>query len=502
MTGGSTSPRLEHGNTEELSTLANMLASFADTIKSNVRQRTAQVVRQKENLEKEVRVRRRAEQELRYTALRDKLTGLCNRDLLTDRLERCFERARRREAYEFAVLVIDIDQYKEINDELGRFLGDQLLIALADRFKRCLRETDDRLDLECSSLARLGGEEFAVLLDGIKSRSDANLVAEHLSETLSEPLRLQGRDLEVTASIGIAFREDESETAAQMLRNADAARYFTKAGGAGRYTVFKRGMHDQVADHDEKGGKLRRGLDNGEFRLVYQPIVCLRTGRLVGFEALARWDDPRRGTISPVEFIPEAEESGVIIELGRWVLQQACEQLRYWRTELAETPVSVNVNVSRQQLVRPELVDDVRSILRTTEIGNDNLKLEITESVIMENPDAVTEALRRLKALGVEIHMDDFGTGYSSLSYLHRLPIDVLKIDRAFMSSLSADNSALARTLQMRVTVEGVEAHEQVAQIRALDCDYAQGFYFSSPLSADSATRLIASDQNWLREAA
>jgi diguanylate cyclase (GGDEF)-like protein len=511
MTGGSTSPRLEHGNTEELSTLANMLASFADTIKSNVRQRTAQVVRQKENLEKEVRVRRRAEQELRYTALRDKLTGLCNRDLLTDRLERCFERGRRREAYEFAVLVIDIDQYKEINDELGRFLGDQLLIALADRFKRCLRETDDRLDPECSSLARLGGEEFAVLLDGIKSRSDANLVAEHLLETLSEPLRLQGRDLEVTASIGIAFREDESETAAQMLRNADAARYFTKAGGAGRYTVFKRGMHDQVADHDEKGGKLRRGLDNGEFRLVYQPIVCLRTGRLVGFEALARWDDPRRGTISPVEFIPEAEESGVIIELGRWVLQQACEQLRYWRTELAETPVSVNVNVSRQQLVRPELVDDVRSILRTTEIGNDNLKLEITESVIMENPDAVTEALRRLKALGVEIHMDDFGTGYSSLSYLHRLPIDVLKIDRAFMSSLSADNSyadvvhtviALARTLQMRVTVEGVESHEQVAQIRALDCDYAQGFYFSSPLSADSATRLIASDQNWLREAA
>ncbi|MHC5008516.1 MAG: EAL domain-containing protein, partial [Planctomycetota bacterium] len=253
--------------------------------------------------------------------------------------------------------------------------------------------------------ARLGGEEFAVLLDGIKSRSDANLVAEHISETLSEPLRLQGRDLEVTVSIGIAFREDESESAAEMLRNADAARYFVKAGGAGRYTVFKRGKHDQVADHDEKGGKVRRGLDNGEFRLVYQPIVCLRTGGLAGFEALARWDDPMRGTISPVEFIPEAEESGVIIELGRWVLEQACEQLRQWQSEPAGQSVSVSVNVSRQQLVRPELVEDVRRILRTTGIGNGKLKLEITESVIMENPDAVTEALRRLKALGLEIHM-------------------------------------------------------------------------------------------------
>jgi diguanylate cyclase (GGDEF)-like protein len=512
MAGGSTSPRLEHGKTEELSTLANMLSSFADTIKSNVRQRTAQVVRQKEDLEKEVRVRRRAEQELRYAALRDKLTGLCNRDLLMDRLERCFERARRRDAYDFAVLVIDIDQYKEINDELGRFIGDQLLIALAERFKRCLRETDDRLGVECSSLARLGGEEFAVLLDGIKGRSDASLVAERLARAAARPLRLQGRDIEVSASTGIAFREDEFETAAQMLRNADAARYFAKAGGAGRYNVFKRGMQDQFTDHDEKGRKLRRGLDNGEFRLVYQPIICLKTGRLVGFEALARWEDPKRGTVSPVEFIPEAEESGVIIDLGRWVLKQACEQLQRWRSELAGArSVSVNVNVSRQQLVQPELVDDVRTILRSTGIGNCNLKLEITESVIMENPDAVTEALRRLKALGVEIHMDDFGTGYSSLSYLHRLPIDVLKIDRAFMSTLSTDTSyadvvhtvvALARTLRMQVTVEGVEAEEQLAQIKALECDYAQGFYFSAPLSAESATRLIASDRRWLREAA
>jgi EAL domain-containing protein (putative c-di-GMP-specific phosphodiesterase class I) len=365
--------------------------------------------------------------------------------------------------------------------------------------------------VEGSSLARLGGEEFAVLLDGVKGRSDATLVAERLSEALAEPLRLQGRDLEVSASVGIAFREDELDTAAQMLRNADAARYFAKAGGTGRYSVFKPGMHDQVAAQDEKGRKLRRALEHSEFRLAYQPIICLRTGCLVAFEALARWQDPQRGTISPVEFIPEAEESGVIIDLGRWVLQQACEQLRRWRSEFAGARFSVNVNVSRQQLVLPELVDDVRKILRSSGLGKGSLKLEITESVIMENPDAVTEALRRLRDLGVEIHMDDFGTGYSSLSYLHRLPIDVLKIDRAFMTNLSADNSyadvvhtvvALARTLRMRVTVEGVEAQEQVAQIKALDCDYAQGFYFSAPLSVESATKLVASDHHWLREAA
>ncbi|MHC4210745.1 MAG: putative bifunctional diguanylate cyclase/phosphodiesterase [Planctomycetota bacterium] len=503
--------RVEHGNTEELSTLATMLTSFGDTIKTNVRQRTAQVVRQKEHLETEVRVRRRAEEELRYGALRDKLTGLCNRDLILDRVDRCFERARRREGYDFALLVIDLDQYKEINDELGRFVGDQLLIASAERFKRCLREAEEPVGVEGSSLARLGGEEFAVLLDGVKGRSDATLVAERLSEALAEPLRLQGRDLEVSASVGIAFREDELDTAAQMLRNADAARYFAKAGGTGRYSVFKPGMHDQVAAQDEKGRKLRRALEHSEFRLAYQPIICLRTGCLVAFEALARWQDPQRGTISPVEFIPEAEESGVIIDLGRWVLQQACEQLRRWRSEFAEARFSVNVNVSRQQLVLPELVDDVRKILRSSGVGRGSLKLEITESVIMENPDAVTEALRRLRDLGVEIHMDDFGTGYSSLSYLHRLPIDVLKIDRAFMTNLSADNSyadvvhtvvALARTLRMRVTVEGVEAQEQVAQIKALDCDYAQGFYFSAPLSVESATKLVASDHHWLREAA
>jgi diguanylate cyclase (GGDEF)-like protein len=511
MSGGAASPHLEHGKTQELSTLASMLTSVADTIKTNVHQRTAQVVRQKEHLETEVRVRRRAERELRYAALRDKLTGLCNRDLLLDRLEHCFDRARRREAYDFAVLVIDVDRYQEVHDGLDRFVGDQLVIALAERFKRSLRESEDRVGVETSTLARLGGGEFAVLLDGIRQRPDASAVAEHLTEALAEPLRLQGRDVDLSASVGIAFRGDEHETAAQMLRNADTARYFAKAGGTGRYSVFKPGMHDRVADLDERGRALQRGLERGEFRVAYQPIISLRTGRLVGFEALARWDDPERGTVSPVEFIPEAEETGVIIDLGRWVLQQACAQLERWRREPAAAQISVNVNVSRQQLVHPQFVDDVRSILRTCGIDPGGLKLEITESVIMEDPDTVIEALQRLKGLGVEIHMDDFGTGYSSLSYLHRLPLDVLKIDRAFMSTLSADNSyadvvhtvvALARTLQMKVTVEGGEAQEQVVQVKALDCDFAQGYFFSAPVDVEAAAELMAADREWLQEAA
>jgi diguanylate cyclase (GGDEF)-like protein len=299
MSGGGASPHLEHGNTEELGTLVTMLTTFADTINSNVHERTAQVERQKVDLEKEVRVRRRAEQELRYAALRDKLTGLCNRDLLLDRLDRCFERARRRDGYDFTVLVIDIDQYKEINDELGRFIGDQLLIALTERLKRGLRETEDRLGVECSSLARLGGEEFAVLLDGIKGRADVNMVAERLSKIVSRPLRLQGQKLEVSASIGIAFREDEFETGEQMLRNANAARYFAKAGGTGRHSVFKRGMHDQVTDHDEKGRQVRQALDNDEFRIDYQPIICLRTGRLYGVHPGRRGErrDHRPGAV-------------------------------------------------------------------------------------------------------------------------------------------------------------------------------------------------------------
>ena len=307
--------------------------------------------------------------------------------------------------------------------------------------------------------------------------------------------------------MGIALAEDGAETAEELMRNADAAMHFAKAGGKGRLVVFRPGMSDEVSARDDRAAALRRALDLGHFSVVYQPIVSLETGRICGFEALTRWDDPDRGPVSPVEFIPEAEETGVIVELGRWVLRQACRQLNSWQGELADgRHLSIAVNVSQHQLAHPTFVKEIRQVLRETGIKAADLKLEITESVIMEKPDEVADVLGQLRALGTEIHMDDFGTGYSSLSYLHRLPIDVLKIDRAFMNSLSANTDyadvvhtvvALARTLRMRVTVEGVESEEQLVQVRALGCDFAQGFYFSEPVEPDEARAMLVAKRRW-----
>jgi diguanylate cyclase (GGDEF)-like protein len=509
--GRSAEPAIHNARTEELRTLAGMLTSFTDAVNSNVAQRTAQMTRQQEILEQEVRVRRRAEHELRFSAMRDKLTGLCNRDLLMDRLERCAERADRRAGYECALLCIDTDRFADVADQLGKVVGDRVVIAVADRLREGLTEALAGAEVECWTLARVGGDKFAVLLDGLKDRAHASLVADRLQEMLQRPLRAQDRDVRVSASTGIAFR-DPDDTANDILRNAEAAMHYAMAAGKGTFAVFRRDMHDQVTDRQQRAASLLRAIESNEFTVAYQPIVSLRTGQLSGFEALCRWDQPGRGPVSPVEFIADAEETGAIVVLGRWVLDKACEQLRAWRAGLPHgPPISMSVNVSRQQLAHPDFVDEVRNALRATGIEPSCLKLEITESVIMDNPDAVAEVLRNLKALGVEIHMDDFGTGYSSLSYLHRLPIDVLKIDRTFMTTLSANNEsaeviqtvvALARTLRMGVTVEGVEEQEQLDQVKTLECDYAQGFFFSRPLDAAAAWSLVRSRRRWLRAAA
>ena len=504
-------PQPERGETEELTTLAQMVGSFTDAMQANVLERTAQVERQKEVLEREVRVRRRAVAELRYGALHDTLTGLCSRDLLIDRVERCIVRARRVDSHDFALLFATVDQYREINDDVGHVGGDQLLVAVAERFRQCLRKLGDTTQIIESTLARAGGDEFAVLLDGIGGRPDADLVATALQQSLEKPFQVQERKLQASASIGIAFNEPEVDTAEDLLRNADAAVCYARAVGNGKHCVFSKAMHHRSTARLEKATRLREALEDGQFDLTYQPIVSLSTGRLVGFEALARWNDPKRGAISPVEFIDEAEQTGVIVQLGRWVMETACRQLQAWRAELAESAsIAVSVNVSKLQLCHRGLVGAVRETLNATGLDARSLKLEITESVIVESTDSLLDVLRRLKSLGVEIHMDDFGTGYSSLSYLHRLPIDVLKIDRAFMSTLTEHHDyadvvhtvvALARTLDLKVTVEGVESEDQVARIKALDCDFAQGYYFSKPLSAESAGKLIASSPRWRRAA-
>ncbi len=502
---------LEQGSTEELNTLARVLASFVDTLKARVRDRTAEVEQQKEHLEREVAVRRRAEDQLRHAAFHDKLTGLCNRDLLLDRLERCMERARRSDDYHFAVLFLDIDRFKEVNDSLGHFFGDQLLVAIAERLQNCLRGTDSLSRVESNTVARIGGDEFVVLLDGIKDREDASQVAERVQEVLAEPFRLQGHEVFTTASIGIAFNELECEKADHLLRDADTAMYYAKAAGKARHEVFNKKMHDEAMSRLQLHNDLKRAVEHQEFDVCYQPIICLKTGRLSGFEVLARWDHPERGAIDPIDFISRAEETGVIVLIGQWVLERACKQLRKWRKSGIGQDLALSVNVSKRQVAHPGFVEEVRTILRKHKIDGSSLKLEITESVIMENPDSITEVLARLKKLGCQIHMDDFGTGYSSLSYLHRFPLDVLKIDRAFMATMSADSDyadvvatvvALAHTLNMQVTVEGVESEEQLVQLLALNCDFVQGFYFSEAVVADEARRLIEVEPTWLKHAA
>jgi diguanylate cyclase (GGDEF)-like protein len=503
---------LELKSTEELNTLARVLANFVNTLKARVRDRTAEVERQKEHLEREVAVRRRAEDQLRHAAFHDKLTGLCNRDLLLDRLERCMERARRHEDYHFAVLYMDIDRFKEVNDSLGHFVGDQLLVAIAERLQQCLRGTDSLTRVESNTVARIGGDEFVVLLDGIRDRADASAVADRVQEVLSEPFRLQGHEVFTTASIGIAFNEIECEKADHLLRDADTAMYYAKAAGKARHEVFNKKMHDEAMSRLKLHSDLKRAVEHNEFHVFYQPIISLRDGTLQGLEVLVRWDHPEHGSVNPADFISHAEDTGLIVKLGRWVLEQACWQLRAWRDlGHAQETLSVSVNVSKRQVAQPGFVEDVRRTLREHRLEGRQLALEITESVIMENPDSIAEVLEQLKDIGVEIHMDDFGTGYSSLSYLHRFPLDVLKIDRAFVSSMS-DNTdyadiihtvvALAHTLNMRVIVEGVETERQLARLMVLDCDFAQGYYFSKPLDAKSAGGILVSEPKWLKPAA
>lgn len=503
--------RLEPGDAGELATLTRMLESYTESMDANVQQRTAQMERQMEALETEVRVRRRAMQELRYGALHDRLTGLCSRELLLDRIERCLVRARRGDGYDFAVLIVALDQYTQTSEQYGHVGGDLLLVAAAERFTKCLAALEGKTKIIETTLSRAGGDAFAVLLDGITGRGDADQVSAALQSSLGK-LTVLDKKIDVSASVGITFNDAEVDTAGDLLRNADAALCYARAVGDGKHCVFNQSMHRRSAARIEKAARLRNALEEGHFDVVYQPIVCLSSGRLQGFEALARWSDPKRGPISPVEFIVEAEETGIIVQLGRWVMTEACRQLQAWRGELhGSRELTVSVNVSKLQLCHRGLLSEVSEVLEATGIDARSLKLEITESVIVESSESVLEVLRKLKTLGVEIHMDDFGTGYSSLSYLHQLPIDVLKIDRAFMSTLSEHHDyadvvhtvvALARTLNLKVTVEGIESEDQVTRVTALDCDFGQGFYFSKPLSAEAAAKLIASNRRWYQSAA
>ena len=438
----------------------------------------------------DVTERKKVEEQLLHDAFHDVLTGLPNRALFMDRLHQAVERAKRHPEYAFAVFFIDLDRFKLINDSLGHMIGDQLLIGVSKRLEGCTRSSD--------TVARLGGDEFTVLLDDIKEVSDAVNMAERIYAELKEPFNLEGHDVFTSASIGIAVSSLSYVNPDDLLRDANTAMHRAKSQGKARHQVFDSTMHSHAVELLKLETDLQRTRVGEEYRVHYQPIISLETGRVTGFEALIRWQHPERGLIFPDEFISVAEETGMIVSLDRWVMREACRQTALWQKQFPG--LTVSVNLSPKQFLHTDIIKEVERVLIETGLEADSLKLEITENVLMSNAEAVQQTLSMIRALGVELYLDDFGTGYSSLSYLHRFPIDILKIDRSFVSRIGAEgeNSEIARAIVtladgmgLSVIAEGIETREQLSELRSLSCKYGQGNLFSMPVPVDEAEALI-----------
>jgi diguanylate cyclase (GGDEF)-like protein len=440
--------------------------------------------------------------ELKEQALVDRLTGLPNRQLLNDRLTQLLLQNARDPKHHFALLFLDFDRFKVVNDSLGHEIGDLLLIEIAERLRQELRETDTVAvtAANVSTAVRLGGDEFIVVLDGVRDFHDAARVTERLLDALSKPYLLKGHVVHTTASVGITTSAVGYQNPEDMIRDADTAMYRAKAAGKARYVMFDRKMHEDAMARLTLETDLRLAISGNQFILHYQPIVCLSTGATTGFEALVRWKHPTRGMISPLEFIPLAEEIGVILPLGEWVLAEACRQLAAWRRHPAFAAMDMSVNLSRKQLIDPNLVPRIREILGATGIEPGSLKLEITESAMMEDAERGVQVLKEIDTLGVRLDLDDFGTGYSSLSCLHRFPIHGLKIDRSFVSNLGERRDyaavvhaivSLTHKLDIALVAEGIETLEQAKLLRSMGCDFAQGYYFSRPLIAEAAEKFV-----------
>jgi diguanylate cyclase (GGDEF)-like protein/PAS domain S-box-containing protein len=443
--------------------------------------------------------RQAIEDAIRERAVHDPLTGLPNRVLFVDRLTHALARLDRSDSLA-AILFLDLDHFKLVNDSLGHQIGDELLAAAAPRLKQAVRSAD--------TVARFGGDEFGILLEDIASERDAIETAERIAAIFARPFVLSGSEHFVTTSIGIALATTGAERADELIRDADAAMYRAKERGRARYEVFDEGMRGRAIERLRVENDLRRAVERGELRLEYQPVVSLRNFSIVGVEALLRWRHPERGEIPPSEFIPIAEENGLIEPIGRWVLEQACRQGAQWYQARPDgPPITISVNLSAVQVSRRSLPDVVRSVLQTTGLDPACLSLEITETVMVRDADGLGEVLERLKALGVRLVLDDFGTGYSSLSYLTRLPLDVLKVDRSFVDGLGVEPRdtaitetiiAMSRALSLDVVAEGVETDNHVRELSRLGCGLAQGFHFSRAVPAEEITRALEHGPEWL----
>jgi diguanylate cyclase (GGDEF)-like protein/PAS domain S-box-containing protein len=440
---------------------------------------------------RDVTDRRSLEQQLRHQAFHDSLTGLPNRALFLDRLAHAVARTRRGHA-PLAVVFIDLDDFKAVNDSLGHAAGDELLVAVAGRIRMTVREAD--------TPARMGGDEFAILLEDAPTVDAARESAGRVLEALRLPFRLQSQDIAIRASVGIAMYASPEQSADELLRNADISMYSAKAQGKDRLVVYESAIHDAAIWRLQLRTDLQLALEREEFALVYQPIVDLETNEITGVEALLRWQHPRRGLVGPTEFVPIAEETGLIVPIGRWVLGHACLQAREWRAARGGRGLDLSVNLSGRQIEDPDLVDDVRRALEKADLEPRRLTLELTESILMHDAERTIETLGRLRGLGVRLAIDDFGTGYSSLSYLRQLPVDALKIDRSFVAVVDAgpDEAALVRSivslaqsLRLETVAEGIEQPGQLAELRSIGTRLGQGYFFARPLDPSAISELV-----------
>ncbi|HEY9866454.1 MAG TPA: EAL domain-containing protein [Candidatus Obscuribacterales bacterium] len=457
------------------------------------------------NEELEVRVKQRTQEleaantKLLAMALHDSLTGLPNRALLMTDLHRSIHLAKANSGYQFAVLFLDCDRFKVVNDSLGHLVGDELLVLIAHRLSCYVKPQN--------TLARLGGDEFAILLTEIPDFNAVITLSDQILQCFSQPFNLERHEIFINASIGIVIGNCDYDEPEHLLRDADTAMYRAKALGKGQYHLFDPVMHTAALERLQLETDLRRGIEQQELVVHYQPIVCLNTGKISGFEALVRWRHPQRGLVPPNLFIPIAEETGLITAIGYWVLSESCHQLRAWQKQnLIDPRLFVSVNLSVKQFAQPNLLEQIDQVLVDSQLNPDCLKLEITESAIMDNHQNVATILKELRKRHILISIDDFGTGYSSLSYLHSFPVDTLKIDKSFVQRLNLESEniglipviiSLAKTMNMNVVAEGIELPEQLEILRELNCGLGQGYLFAKPLPGEELIKFLSSTPQW-----
>ncbi len=442
--------------------------------------------------------RKEAEKRLQYEALHDSLTGLPNRMLLLDRLQHAIHFSERDDKYQYAVLFLDLDNFKDINDSLGHDAGDRILIECAERIRSCARSVD--------TVARLGGDEFIILLEKFDDYNTPVSIAQRISKELSRSSQVLRTEIYLTASIGIVYGSPTYTVANTLLRDADIAMYQAKDAGRATFKIFDAEMGQKVTERIERERALVQAVQNEEFKLAFQPIVSLKTGEMLGLEALVRWHHPQRGIIQPDGFIQIAEETGLIVDIGNWVLLEACRQIKTWEQSFPQTKkLSMSVNISGKQIATPGFFDFLVQTLQETKLEGKRLHLEITENTIVEDAEQALSTLTKISTLGVELHLDDFGTGYSSIGYLHRFPIQALKIDKSFVDRLAEQDKGramvggiihLANMLNLEVVAEGIEHFEQITLLKELNCGQGQGFYAAKPMYKEDVEFFLAKEGN------